>query len=117
MRMFVEVKHVYLCRNPVDFRKQINGLSALVQEQLQHDPFSEALFVFINRGRNRLKILYWERNGFCLWLKRLEKNHFAWPRHLDDDLVCIEEEQLQWLLAGFDVWRHPPHPRLTFSQV
>jgi transposase len=117
MRMFVEVKNVYLCRTPVDFRKQINGLSALVQAQLHLDPFSEALFVFINRSRNRLKILYWERNGFCLWLKRLERNQFAWPRHLDDDLVCIDEDQLHWLLSGFDVWRHPPHPRLHFSQV
>ncbi len=70
---------VYLCRDTVDFRKGINGLAVLVEETLQLDPFSEHLFVFCNRRRNRIKILYWERNGFCLWQKRLERDRFAWP--------------------------------------
>jgi transposase len=71
---------VYLCLDPVDFRKQINGLAALVQDELSHDPFSEALFVFTNRRRDRVKILYWEASGFVLWMKRLERERFHWPR-------------------------------------
>lgn len=58
---------VYLCRDAVDFRKGINGLSVLVKDSLCLDPFSEHLFVFCNRRCNRIKILLWERSGFCLW--------------------------------------------------
>jgi len=71
---------VYLCRDAVDFRKGINGLSVLVKDSLCLDPFSEHLFVFCNRRCNRIKILLWERSGFCLWQKRLEKTCFHWPR-------------------------------------
>jgi len=64
---------VYLCRQVVDFRKSINGLSAMVEEELGLDPFGPHLFVFCNRRRDKIKILYWERSGFVLWYKRLEK--------------------------------------------
>ena len=66
MIRFKEDVPVYLHREPVDFRKQINGLSVLVQEEMTMDAFSEGLFVFGNRHRTRIKILYWQRNGFCL---------------------------------------------------
>ena len=64
MMAFHKDINVFLHRAPVDFRKQINGLSLLVQEQMALDPFGEALFAFTNRARNRIKILYWQRNGF-----------------------------------------------------
>jgi transposase len=70
---------VYLVLGNTDMRKAINGLSILVESHLQLDPFSGHLFVFCNRRRNILKILYWDRNGFCLWQKRLEKHDFKWP--------------------------------------
>ena len=70
-----------LCGAPHN-RKGINGLAVLVEEALHHDPFSEQLFVFCNRTRDKIKILYWERNGFCLWQKRLERARFKWPRRL-----------------------------------
>src|SRR5690606_35267868 len=73
------IGQVYLCCVPVDFRKQIDGLAALVQGELALDVFGDALFVFVNRQRSRIKILYCHRNGFCLWQKRLEKERFAWP--------------------------------------
>jgi len=69
---------VYLCRQPVDFRKSIDGLSILVEQELEHDPFAEALFVFCNRKRDKIKVLYFEGSGFVLWYKRLEKDRFAW---------------------------------------
>ncbi|BFM18904.1 IS66 family insertion sequence element accessory protein TnpB (plasmid) [Maricurvus nonylphenolicus] len=108
---------VYLHRQPVDFRKAINGLSLIVQEELALDPFSESLFVFVNRSRNKLKLLYWERNGFCLWQKRLEKNKFAWPLKHTSDTVEVSTQELNWLLDGFDIWRMPPHERLFYSSV
>ena len=66
------IEHVYLCREPIDFRKSINGLSVLVEQALELNPFGSALTVFINRQRTRIKVLTWHRNGFCLWMKRLE---------------------------------------------
>jgi transposase len=108
---------VYLHRQPVDFRKAINGLSLIVQDELELDPFSEALFVFLNRARNRVKLLYWERNGFCLWQKRLEKNRFARPSLGDSDTLTLTTQELNWLLDGFDIWRTPPHQQLFFDSA
>lgn len=108
---------VYLHRQPVDFRKAINGLSLIVQEELELDPYSESLFVFVNKARNRLKLLYWERNGFCLWQKRLEKNKFAWPLKHSGDAIKVDTQELNWLLDGFDIWRMPPHQRLFYDSV
>mgnify|MGYP003692602081 CR=1 FL=1 len=65
-------RKIYLYRKPVDFRKSIDGLAALVELDIKVAVFDPVLFVFLNKSRNRVKILYWERNGFCLWLKRLE---------------------------------------------
>lgn len=117
MMRFTSDATVYLHKHAIDFRKQINGLSLIVQESLLLDPFSESLFVFINRTRSRIKILYWDRNGFCLWMKRLEKDKFVWPRHLQDDHAVIAVEELHWLLDGFDIWKRAPHQRLYFASV
>ena len=116
MRHFVDVPRVYLHREPVDFRKQINGLSLLVEEGLGLNPFDEALFIFINRSRNRLKILYWEKNGFCLWLKRLEKDKFAWPKRDAGAVVRLTEDKLQWLLSGLNPFQQP-HQALPYRSV
>ena len=70
---------VYLALGSTDLRKAINGLSVLVEQAMGLDPFSGDLFVFCNRRQNIIKILYWDRNGFCLWQKRLEKQFFTWP--------------------------------------
>ena len=69
---------VFLCRKPVDMRKSINGLSILVEQELDLDPFTASLFVFCNRKRDKIKVLYFERSGFVLWYKRLEKARFPW---------------------------------------
>jgi len=80
---------VYLHRQPVDFRKQINGLAVLVSESMKLDVFKPALYVFTNSARNRVKVLYWDGDGFCLWLKRLERHRFVWPlQHEADAYFC-----------------------------
>ncbi len=73
------IEKVYLCREPVDFRKAINGLSIIVEETLCLDPFSEHLFVFTNKRRNKIKILAWDKTGVILWLKALDQDRFKWP--------------------------------------
>ena len=70
---------VYLHREPIDFRLNINGLVLLVDKALGLNPFAPCVYVFGNRRRNRVKLLGWERNGFWLLLKRLEKDRFIWP--------------------------------------
>jgi transposase len=81
------------------------------------DPFGHAVYVFANRQRNRIKILAWEKNGFVLWYKRLEKQRFCWPRQLSAETVTLSAEELNWLLDGFDIWRHPSHQRLHYEPV
>jgi transposase len=117
MRPSNDLPAVYLCRDVVDFRKGINGLAMVVEEALLKDPFSEQLFVFCNRRRDRVKILYWERSGFCMWQKRLEKARFKWPRQVESDVITLSGQQLNWLLDGYDVMRFKPHERLHFSSV
>lgn len=117
MMTFSHSTPVYLHREAVDFRKQINGLSTLVQEGLGLDLFTPSGYVFVNRQRNRIKILYWQRNGFCLWMKRLEKDTFSWPKHMKDDVVKLTTEELQWLLDGFNIWQKPPHQVLNYTSV
>ncbi len=105
---------VYLAIGNTDMRKAINGLSILVESRFLLDPFSGNLFVFTNRRRNILKVLYWDRNGFCLWQKRLEKHRFRWPES-SDTVVEIEGRELSWLLEGLDPRSVRGHDRLQFS--
>ena len=89
MRPDAKVKKVYRYPKPVDFRKSIDGLAALVELNIKVAVFDPVLFVFLNKPRNRVKILYWERNGFCLWLKRLESGRFKTsPDAADEAIVC-----------------------------
>jgi transposase len=117
MRPERDIACVYLHRAPVDMRKQMDGLAILAREVMQQDPMSGALFVFINRRRNKLKCLTWERNGFVVWYKRLERQKFHWPRRGDETVLTLNGEQLHWLLDGYDVWRMKGHEPLHFSHV
>jgi transposase len=109
------IERVYLHRAPVDMRRQIDGLAMLAKDVIQQDPAGGALFAFINARRNKLKLLLWERNGFILWYKRLEREKFHWPRHSGEAVVTLSVEQLNLLLDGYDVWRMKPHEVLQFS--
>src|SRR5690606_28561931 len=111
------IERVYLHRAPIDMRKQMDGLAALVEGTLQSDPFSGALFVFINRRRDRLKILAWDRTGFIVWYKRLEQEKFAWPLRSQATVVSLSGEQLHWLLDGYDVFRLRSHCSVHFSHA
>jgi len=113
----VDGVQVRLCREPVDFRKAINGLSILVEEELELDLFSTQVFAFCSRKCNQVKLLVWERNGFVLWQRRLEKDRFPWPRLIDDEVVVLTGRELNWLLDGIDIFAQRPHEELSFSSV
>lgn len=107
---------VYLHRDPVDMRKSINGLSMIVVDEMKGSFASEHLFVFVSRCGKRLKVLYWDRSGFALWTKRLERERFRWPKHHADDVIGSSADQLEKLLSGFDVFQKP-HDFLQYSCV
>jgi len=93
-------KPVYLCCGHTDMRKSINGLMALVQHSFSLDPFSETLFVFCNRTRDRMKILEWDGDGFWLYFKRLERGHFRWPSSDGEITMTLNGEELSCLIDG-----------------
>ena len=96
-------KQVYLSCGVTDMRKSINGLMHIVQSSFNLDPFSNAVFVFCNRNRDRIKILDWDRDGFWLYFKRLEKGRFRWPQEGDEPTMTLTQEELSVLLGGVKV--------------
>jgi len=107
---------VSLAVGPTDMRKSINGLSILVEDNMDLDPFCGHLFGFCNRKRDMIKVLYWDRNGFCLWHKRLEKDRFRWPESAED-VLDIGIRELNWLIDGLSIEQHHAHQRLNYSAV
>lgn len=93
---------VFIATGVIDMRKSIDGLSLLVKDVLSKDPFSGHLFVFCNRRGDKIKILYWDRNGFCLWYKRLERGVFRLPK-VQSNVYMIAPNELNLLLEGVDL--------------
>lgn len=112
-----EFKGVFIHRDPVDMRKGINGLSALVQLAEMGDLMEPHLFVFSGRKKDSIKILYFDRTGFCMWQKRLEQERFPWPKKISEEVVHISTSQMEWLLQGYDIWKMKPHAELKFEKV
>jgi transposase len=98
---------IFVALNPVDMRQGFNGLFSYAQVVLQQDPLTGHLFVFTNRLRNRLRLLWWDGSGLWLCTKRLERSSFAWPSG-DGVSCCIRPEELQLLLHGIE---GTPRPR------
>jgi len=95
---------IYLAPGVTDMRKSFDGLAGLARDVVGEDPLSGHLFVFCNRRRDRLKILYWDRSGFCLFAKRLEKGTFAWPELATESRrMEMTSEQLMMLVGGIDL--------------
>jgi transposase len=116
--MMVPSEHtaVYLAVGATDMRKQIDGLAALVEDVLEQDPFSESLFVFCNARRDKLKILYWQRNGFWLWYRRLERERFRWPpNETAAAAIEVSARELRWLLDGLDIAHVEGHRKVQFD--
>jgi transposase len=109
-----EQTRVFIVLGSTDMRKAINGLSLMVADHLDLDVFTGNLFVFCNRSRTIIKVLYWDRNGFCLWQKRLEKHRFAWPESREEVLE-LGHRQLRWLLDGLDPSQVRGHPSLNYK--
>lgn len=100
---FSPTTRIFLAVEPVDMRKQFNGLWAEAEGKLKEDPFAGALFVFTNRRRNLVKVLYWDGHGCCIFAKRLEKGRFSWPVGSDREKLVLQPDAVTMLLGGIDL--------------
>jgi transposase len=109
-----EKVNIFIKPGHVDFRKQINGLSVLVEKQMKKNIFSASIFVFSSRDKKRLKVIYWDKNGFCMWLKRLEKDKFPWP-DTEEDAMELTFDKFKMLLSGIDFFH--AHQPLKYTKL
>jgi len=114
--MIIDLKEYQFYLKPgfTDMRKAINGLTIIIQNEMKLSPFTKCLFLFCNRARKNMKIVYWDKNGFCLWQKKLEKHKFPWPAKTQKTPE-ISYTQLEMLLSGIDFFK--AHKELKYSRV
>ena len=105
---------IFIHPGSTDLRKGINGLTAIVKEKMKQDPLSGSVYLFCNRGRGLLKAVYWDKTGFWLSQKRLEKDKYPWPRD-EKEAMELTVEELVMLLAGIDFFR--AHKELFYKTV
>ena len=113
---FKSFDKIFIYRPVVDFRCGIYGLSSIVQDQMNLVPFQSALFIFTNRNYNKLKALYWDKTGFVLWYKVLEKDRFKWPKHLEQENIIVDVKKLNQFLKGLDPWENG-HKELFYKNI
>jgi len=106
---------ILICTQKIDFRKSIDGLSILVADMFNQNPISDYLFVFRNSYGDRVKVLYWDRNGFALWYKRLEKGRFKLPP-ITNGCFELTLQELRWLLEGLDFTKTKGHESLHYTR-
>lgn len=106
---------ILLHRDPVDMRKSIDGLSFLVSGKFSGNPADGSVYVFFNRQKDKVKLLYWDRNGFCLWYKRLEKQRFKIPE-ISGQSASIPAEHFRWLMDGLDATKLQGFKALKYEQ-
>jgi transposase len=107
MIMLPSTIRIFLCTRPTDLRKSFDGLTGLVQECFGQDPLTVHPFLFLNRRRDRIKILYFDRDGLANLYKRLEAGSFQMPQTLTQDGVELQPAQLLMLLSGVDLRTAP----------
>jgi transposase len=108
---------VFICTQPTDMRKSFDTLASLTRDILKQDPLSGKLFVFFNRNRNRTKVLYWDKDGYCILLKRLEKGRFHlydWDNSSHNSYVT-DPKELGLILDGVDLSRAKKHTRFELD--
>lgn len=98
---------IYFYRPPIDFRKGVNGLSAIVQDEMNLDLFRPSLFIFTNSKRNKIKALYWDQTGFAMWIKYLIEDKYKWPLKYEDDIILVDIKKLNKFLIGLDPFQLP----------
>lgn len=108
---------VYIACGYTDLRRGIDGLAGIVQRQFSLDPFTNTLFLFCGRRRDRIKALYWEKDGFILLYKRLEQGAYQWPRN-ESEVRSLSPQQYRWLMEGLRIEQPKAHrPVVGLSMI
>ena len=96
---------IFLYGQPADLRRGYDGLAAIAEQAMKEDPLSGSLFIFVNKRGNRIKLLYWDRDGYAIWMKRLERGSFELPASSDSDSPCVKitASQLSLILEGIEL--------------
>ena len=113
---YTGAEHIYIACGYTDMRRSIDGLAALVQQSFKLDPFSNSLFLFCGKRRDRIKALYWEGDGFVLMYKRLERGSFQWPRS-ESEVRDLTQQQFRWLMEGLSVDQPKAHKPVIENSV
>ncbi|CAK1742756.1 MULTISPECIES: IS66 family insertion sequence element accessory protein TnpB [Vibrio] len=108
MKRMLSAPEIYLYCESVDFRKSINGLAAIIENDTDLPLGSGALYLFTNKQRDKIKVLYWDETGFALWYKRLEKAKYKWPSKEKNEVFALTQFELDRLLSGFTIIGHKP---------
>lgn len=118
MRSVTEFPKIYLYVPAVDMRKQLLGLSVLIADALGHDPFLGGLYIFRGKRRDLIKCIYWDHTGFAMWVKRLDRERFPWPKSaVSEEAIYLSSEQVTLLLAGVDIWKIKKHKVLKYAKT
>ena len=113
---FTGAEQVYVACGYTDLRKGIDGLATLVQQSFRLDPFTNTLFLFCGRSRDRIKGLYWEGDGFVLVYKRLEQGVYQWPRTAQE-VRAITPQQYRWLMEGLSIVQPKAHKNVSAKDL
>lgn len=116
MIMLPSSVRIFLCTRSTDLRKSFDGLSGLVQECFGQDPLTGHLFLFLNRRRDRIKILYFDRDGLAIWYKRLEAGSFEMPHTAEPDGIELQQTQLAMILSGIDMTSARQRKRFQYAR-
>lgn len=111
-----DTSKAYLACGSTDLRKSIDGLAAIVQMRFKLDPFSNCLFIFCNKCKNKIKILHWEHSGFWIYYKRLEGGLFKWPSN-ENEVKCITLREVRWLLDGLSTEQPKAHKEVLQREL
>jgi transposase len=114
MILDISKTRIFIHPGSTDLRKAVNGLTAIVQEKMKQDPFSGSVYIFCNRGRELIKAVYWDKTGFWLSQKRLEKDKFPWPQD-EKEAMELSWEQLHMLLTGIDFFK--AHKEVVYTKA
>lgn len=107
---------IFVSTTPIDMRNSINGLSARIDDLFAESAMSKNLFVFYNKSRDKVKLIFWDRNGFVIYYKRLERGRFKFKKSEDEKKIELSEKQLHWLVAGLDFQLMKEFNEINYSE-
>jgi len=117
MKSLQSFPNILFYNGNVDFRKRRKSLATIVESHLKENPFSATLYLFVNKRKDCIRALYWDKTGFAMWEKELEKEKFKLPKKRDESKLILQANEVEWLLEGIDIWKLEKHKNLEFNSL